>query len=183
MRSRMATTYAVWMALVFACSAGGPGFDSWLERNDFRWCRWRRSSPYIFCDTAALLSYHMILQANLNKKRRHQMRQYWILYREPGFLVIIWFVPPPIPSPLSCQQVVPLSQSSCVYGVYESGFWNFAKVEIYTKMGLISRNSSVSLKRPKISLQGSRVRLHGSKINLHGPRLSLHEPRLSMKAL
>jgi hypothetical protein len=35
-------------------------------------------------------------------------REYWMIYREPGFLAVVWFGPPPSPSPVS------LSQSSCV---------------------------------------------------------------------
>jgi hypothetical protein len=39
--------------------------------------------------------------------------EYWTIYRGPGFLAVIWFNP----LPLSRQQVVSLSQSSCVFPV------------------------------------------------------------------
>ncbi len=42
----------------------------------------------------------------------HVPREYWIIYRWPGFLAIVWFGSSP--TPLSSQQVVSLSQSSCV---------------------------------------------------------------------
>ncbi len=37
-------------------------------------------------------------------------REYWVIWRGPGFLAVVWFAPPP---PLSRQQVVSLSSSSC----------------------------------------------------------------------
>jgi len=37
-------------------------------------------------------------------------KEYWTIYRGPGFLAVVWFNP----LPLSRQQVVSLSQSSCV---------------------------------------------------------------------
>ncbi len=42
-------------------------------------------------------------------------RQYWMIYRGPGFLSVEWFGSSPAPFfPHSRQQVVSLSQSSCV---------------------------------------------------------------------
>ncbi len=45
-------------------------------------------------------------------------REYWIIYRETGFLSLVWFgskpSPPPPPPPQSRQQVASLSQSFCV---------------------------------------------------------------------
>jgi hypothetical protein len=38
-----------------------------------------------------------------------------MISRGPGFLVVVWFGSSPIPPLLSCQQVVFLSQSSCVF--------------------------------------------------------------------
>jgi hypothetical protein len=40
--------------------------------------------------------------------------EYWLMYRGPGFLVVVLFGSQPTPPALSCQQVVALSQSSCV---------------------------------------------------------------------
>ncbi len=42
-------------------------------------------------------------------------REYWIIYRGPGFLAVFWFghSPRPLPPPAG-EQVVSLSQSSCV---------------------------------------------------------------------
>ncbi len=46
-------------------------------------------------------------------------RVYWMIYRGPGFLAVVWFgsspTPPPIPHPH--EQVVSLSPSSCVLPV------------------------------------------------------------------
>jgi hypothetical protein len=43
------------------------------------------------------------------------IREYWMIYRRPGFFRSYDSAPsPPPPSPLSCQQLVSLSQSSCV---------------------------------------------------------------------
>ncbi len=45
----------------------------------------------------------------------HRVREYWMIERGPGSLAIIWFGSSPTPfPPLSRQQVVFLSQSSCV---------------------------------------------------------------------
>ncbi len=41
-------------------------------------------------------------------------RQYWMIYRGQGFLVAVWLSPSPPPPPLFRQQVISLSQSSCV---------------------------------------------------------------------
>ncbi len=41
-------------------------------------------------------------------------RKYWMNYRLPGFLAVVWFGSSPHPVPLFHQQVVSLSQSSCV---------------------------------------------------------------------
>ncbi len=42
-------------------------------------------------------------------------REYWIIYRGPSFLAVVWFGSSPIPyTPLFRQQVVSLSQSSCM---------------------------------------------------------------------
>ncbi len=43
----------------------------------------------------------------LGKERE---REYWMIYRGPGFLAVVWFIPPP---PFR-QQIACLSQSSCV---------------------------------------------------------------------
>ncbi len=44
----------------------------------------------------------------------HTRREYWMIYRGPGFLDVVWFGSSPTLSPLSRQQVVSLSLSSCV---------------------------------------------------------------------
>ncbi len=43
-----------------------------------------------------------------------ETREYWMVYRGPGFLAVAWFGSSPAPSPLFRQQVVSLSHSSCV---------------------------------------------------------------------
>jgi hypothetical protein len=52
-------------------------------------------------------------------------REHWTIYREPGFLAVVWFGFSPTPFPLlSSQQDVSLSQSPCVLPVelsYGSG--------------------------------------------------------------
>ncbi len=43
--------------------------------------------------------------------------KYWMIYRGPGFLVVVWFGSSPTPSPplpTDLQEVVSLSQTSCV---------------------------------------------------------------------
>ncbi len=41
-------------------------------------------------------------------------REYWTIFREPGFLAVVCFGSSPTPSPLSRRQIVSLSQPSCV---------------------------------------------------------------------
>ncbi len=48
--------------------------------------------------------------------------EYWMIYRRPGFLAIVWFGSSPIPFPLSRQQVVSLSHTSCASSVHRA-FW------------------------------------------------------------
>ncbi len=41
-------------------------------------------------------------------------REYWMIYKGLGYLAVVWVGSSPTPSPLSRQQAVYLSQSSCV---------------------------------------------------------------------
>ncbi len=54
---------------------------------------------------------------------RVSIREFWMIYRGPGFHAILWFGSSSTPSPLSSKQIVSLSQSSCVSPVELTGRW------------------------------------------------------------
>ncbi len=54
---------------------------------------------------------------------RVRIREFWMIYRGPGFHAILWFGSSSTPSPLSSKQIVSLSQSSCVSPVELTGRW------------------------------------------------------------
>jgi hypothetical protein len=60
---------------------------------------------------------------------RVSIRGFWMIYRGQGFHAFLWFGSSPPPTPLSCQQIVSLSLSSCVSPVELTGRWGRGGME------------------------------------------------------
>jgi hypothetical protein len=88
---------------------------------------------------------HLINKSNLFSPPRNVLYTESIeIYRGPGFLAVVWFCPTPTHLPPSRQQVVTLSQSSCVSPVeLTDGGEGWAWSQIIRSLAWPSRNHSI----------------------------------------
>ncbi len=90
-----------------------------FHANNLLWCsRWKihryvAGLFFYFRKVAADYSKPLLFSKNEWVECWIGSREYWLIYRGPGFLAVVCFGSSP--PPLSCQQLVSLSQSICVF--------------------------------------------------------------------
>jgi hypothetical protein len=76
---------------------------------------------------------------------QYRIREYWMIYRDPNFLAVIWFGSSPTPFPLFLSASVSLSQYSCV-----------SPIDLYTvRKGLGTKGYDCEKAWPSIIVQSS----------------------------
>ncbi len=94
-------------------------------------------------------------------------REYWMIYRGPGFLSVVWFCCSPIPSPVARQQVVTLP--GCCWSTYwrERGGWGGAKLYDGEKAWSFINHSILSALTNRLNLIYNSVRSHPNSTRYH----------------